>query len=244
MLKCVFVFLALFGIALSTTTALALINRLSFEKKLGGIFNPISISESFKGFFWGRWNWGLFEGGETGKISLIVLILLPLNLSTYVLFLWYVVKLAMIEISSDGALTLSTFENTVGFSVVLYGVFVGLLTRVFSLWAQIWKNPKTTPKERREHMKNVNETMKTFRQTWRYFLIQSLRDSACSRNKQKGKYKYYFEESQLPVIEEMVKQSSKNAVLELELREGRAYSFVVKDQTEDKTIFKGIIKSN
>ena len=60
--------------------------------------------------------------------------------------------------------------------------------------------------------------------------------------KQKGKY--YFEEAPLPAIEKMVNQSSKNAILELEFCEDRVCSFVVRDKTEDKVIFKGFIKSN
>ena len=106
------------AMALPVTTPLHVINRLSFEKKLGGIFNPIPISESFKGFFWGKWNRDFFVGGEVGKIPLIVLFLLPFHLLMYAFLLAYVVIVVIAAIQNDNTLLLFAYE-TVGFHIVL-----------------------------------------------------------------------------------------------------------------------------
>lgn len=233
-------FLAMILAARPITLSLSVINRQSIQKNLGFLFRPIHIKGKLVKLFWGKWTRDFFECGGTRKISLMVFILLPFNLLMFTLILTYLIMGIVSIVANNETLMLFTYEKY-GFKVIMYVVILGIFTTIFSHWANIWKSPKISIKEQKEALKKLNKVLKANKnQKWYYFLWRKLRKIACSSNDKKSEY--WFELSQIPKIKELVKQSSKDALLKLEYQKDNPCEFFVLDSTNNIAVFQGLFK--
>ena len=241
-MKYVFVVWGMLLAARPITLSLSVINRQSVHKNLGLIFKPITIKDKYKKIFFGKWNRDFFDCDGIPKISLIVLILLPLILLMYIFVLLYFVIIVISILMSNETLMLLTYEK-IGFYVVMYTVFLGILTTIFSLWSYTYKQEKVTIQEQKEAIKNLNDGLKKTRnQRWYYPLWENLMQIAYFSNDEKGEY--WFKKSQMSMITNLVKQSSKKATINLEFDGDKLCCFVVKDITNNADVFKGLIQKD
>ena len=242
-MKYIFAVLGMLLAARPITLGLSVINRQSVHKNLGLIFTPITINDKYKKIFWGEWNRAFFDCDGIPKISLIVLILIPLNLLMYTFILLYFVIIIISFLMSNETLMVLTYEK-IGFYVVMYTVFLGILTTIFSLWSYTYKQQKVTIQEQKKAIKNLNDGLKKIKnQRWYYPLWENLMQISIFSDDIKGEY--WFKKTQLPVITKLVKNSSKNAAINFDFDGDELCSFVVKDITNNNEVFKGLIqKSN
>lgn len=237
-----------FGLAIAmlltarpTILALCSINRYSVEKDLGFPFCPILIKGKLVKFFWGKWTHGFFECGGIRKISLMFFIHLPFDLLMIISILVYLVVIIVAILTGNEELMNFAYKKY-GFIVVIYTILMGNITAILVHWARIWKAPKVSIKQQIEFTKKLNEDYKKAKNIeWHSLLWEELKNITCSSNNKK--LKYWFEVSQIDVINELVSKSSPNAMLKLELKNEKPYKFVVQDNTNNSIVFQGFFKN-
>ncbi|MBR2907075.1 MAG: hypothetical protein IKC26_03415 [Clostridia bacterium] len=75
--------------------------------------------------------------------------------------------------------------------------------------------------------------------SWRFDLYELLVHLSCKSNKRD---KFWYDIDQLEKIEKIVKSTSKNAELRLEMKGNKTVSFTVVDKTNNSVIFKGLFR--
>lgn len=233
-------------VACRITLKLGYINRKAIEKNLGFVFKPISIKEKHAMFFEKKWvkffNW--FPTEHQYKISLIVFILLPLHLLMYISILLFFIVVILSISTNNETLKLFAYEK-LDFYTVIVSLFVSAITKIFEYWAHIWKKPKQqlTFKEQRKAIKDLNILSKKIKnQKWYYPLWEDLIQISIFSNDQKGEY--WFKKSQVSLITELVKKSSKKATVNFHFDDNELCSFVVIDITNNEEVFMGLIQKD
>ena len=231
-------FLVTFAMLLTArpiTLSLSVIHRQSIQKKLGFLFTPIPIKGKLVNFFWGKWTRDFFECDGIHEISLLVLILLPFNLIMFVLILAYFVMVIIAFVTKNDAFMLFAYKDF-GFFFAIYTMLLGICTTIFSYWAYIWKKPRVSIKMQKKALKEIDQALKVMKnQKWYYPLREEMFRISCVSNGEQGKY--WFKTSEISRIKQLVNESSKNAILEVD-----SDGFTVLDSKSGNTVFHGLFQ--
>lgn len=226
------------------TLGLGYINCKAIEKNLGFIFKPISVKGkriTSLGEKWGKF-FGWFSIGHQYKVSLIVIILLPLHFLMYLSILLYFIVVVLSISTNNESLKLLAYEK-IGFYTVIFSLFVSAITTIFGYWSSLWKKTKVTFKENRKAITELNVKLKKINsQKWYYSLWENLMQISFFSNDEKGEY--WFKKSQVSFITELVKKSSKKASMNFNFDDNELCSFVVIDITNNEEVFKGLIQKD
>lgn len=241
-MKYISVVIGMLLVACPVTVCLTVINQYVVDGNLGGIFRLIPIKgKLLNKFFFGNWTRNFFASCGAREISLLVLILVPLNLLMYIFILTYLIMIIVALLRGDESSIMFIYKN-VGFCIVMYSITLGIFTRIFTHLASELRIRKQSKKEQDGSLKDLNESMrKNHSIMWYYSLCKQLTNISCSSNDEIGEY--WFESSQVPMITKLVKKSSKNAIFDMRYQKNGISEFIVKDRTNDNEVFKGLIRN-